>query len=123
MDKVSRLQRWFGTLAPAEEAAGSRDARGVDASLVEARQALLDAVAPCTEPHRLRARWQIAQASSAMDLWSLRADLFDYLAQDVGEMQAAQRIAGASPCFNGLVPAVAAHRQSADNRRHGTGIR
>lgn len=123
MEKSSRFQRWFGTVSPAEDGAESRTARGIDVSLAEARRALLEAVAPCTEPHRLRASWQIAQASSAMELWLLRADLFHYLAQDVGEMRAAQRIAGVSPCFNGLVPAVAAHRQTADNRRHGTGFR
>ncbi len=124
MEKSSRLQRWFGTVPPAEEAAGSRAPSAIDTSLAEARRALLEAVAPCTEHHRLRASWQITQASSAMELWLLRADLYDYLAQDVGEMQAAQRIALVLPCFHGLVPlAAVSPRQRIGHRSQAEGLR
>ncbi len=123
MDKSSYFHRWFGTVHTDAEVTGSRtDPRPLN-ELAALRQALLDAVAPCTERHRLRATGQIERAASAMELWLLRADIFQYLAQDVGEMQAAQRIARLLPCFEGLVPAVTARHHAAGNRGHAANLR
>lgn len=77
------------------------------------------AVAPCSESHRLRASVRIALADSVVDLWLLRADIFQYLAQDLGQEAAAHAIMRLAPLFEGVVPAVAAHRKNPDNQVHG----
>lgn len=76
------------------------------------------AIGPCTESHRLRAAARIELATSAVDLWLLRADIFQYLAQDLGQKTAAQEMMRLSPLFKGLVPDVAGGRKSPDNRAH-----
>ena len=76
------------------------------------------AMVSCSQSHRLRAALRIEMATSALDLWLLRADLFQYLAQDLGQRIAAQEITRLTPLFQGLVPGVAAARKSPDNLAH-----
>ncbi|MBA3595265.1 MAG: hypothetical protein H0W47_15965 [Polaromonas sp.] len=76
------------------------------------------AMGPCTERHRLRAAVRIELAASALELWLLRADIFQYLAQDLGQQMAAQEITRFTPLFKGLVPGVGHAPESADNRAH-----
>lgn len=76
------------------------------------------AMARCTENHRLRAGLQIELAGSAVELWLIRADIFQYLAQDLGQKAAAQEISRLTPLFKGLVPELAASSGIPDNRAH-----
>ncbi len=119
MEKSSRIQRWFGTAggsgadaAPAGQTALARP------DLLAIRSAMTEAMAPCSESHRLRAALRIELADSAVELWLLRADIFQYLAQDLGQKVAAQEISRLAPLFQGLLPGVAAVRKSPDNRAH-----
>lgn len=86
--------------------------------LLAIRTAMTEAMAPCTESHRLRAAVRIGLADSAVELWLLRADLFQYLAQDLGQKAAAQEIGRLAPLFKGLLPELAAAPRSPDNRAH-----
>lgn len=82
------------------------------------RLAMSLTVATCSEAHRLRALYQMEQARSVMALWLLRADLFHYLAQDMGESEAMRRIDGLLPLFTNTVPGAAACGKIPDNGRH-----
>ena len=119
MDMTSRIQRWlasaWGPQGP--DAAGS-DATVQPPNLDDIRQAMRMAVAPCSDEHRARAAGQIARAASAVELWLLRSNLYQYLAQDLGQAEAQRRTADLLPMFGQAVPGMAARRQFADNRSH-----
>lgn len=53
-----------------------------------------------------------------MALWLLRADLFHYLAQDMGESEAVRRVNGLLPLFADDVPGAADCGKIPDNGRH-----
>jgi hypothetical protein len=119
MENSSRIQRWFGTAGgSAADLALAGQGALAPPDLRAIRAAMTLAVGPCTESHRLRAAARIELADSAVDLWLLRADIFQYLAQDLGQRTAAQEITRLTPLFKGLVPGVAAASQSPDNRAH-----
>lgn len=111
----------FGTAGPSQS--DGAFASGVQATgetllrdLDTIRQAMLLAVAPCSEVHRLRAADQIRHAESVIELWLLRADIFQYIAQDLGQMAAAQQITGLIPLFRDLVPTATARTTQAVRR-------
>jgi hypothetical protein len=119
MERSSRIQRWFGTAGASVADAvpgGRKPLAGPD--LRPIRGAMTLAMARCTESHRLRAALQIELAGSAVELWLIRADIFQYLAQDLGQKAAAQEISRLTPLFKGLVPELAASSGSPDNRAH-----
>ncbi|MDP1739767.1 MAG: hypothetical protein Q8M51_05920 [Polaromonas sp.] len=119
MERNNRLQRWFGTADPSpHESVPAHSPAAPKSELRAIRAAMTLAVAPCTDSHRLRASARIAIAHSVVDLWLLRADIFQYLAQDLGQKAAAQAIMRLAPLFEGMVPAVAAHRKIPDNQAH-----
>lgn len=119
MEKHSRIQRWFGTGgASVADAAPGRQTPPDTPDLQPIRAAMTEAMAPCTESHRLRAALRIELAGSAVELWLIRADIFQYLAQDLGQKAAALEITRLAPLFQGLVPELAASPRSADNRAH-----
>ncbi|MGC1175656.1 hypothetical protein [Polaromonas sp.] len=82
------------------------------------RSAMFLMVSPCSEAHQARAHCQIHQAASVMALWLLRADLFHYLAQDMGESEAVRRVNGLLPLFADDVPGAADCGKIPDNGRH-----
>ncbi len=113
------MQRWFGTAGAAvTDLAPASTTPVTEPDLRAIRAAMTLAMGPCTERHRLRAAVRIELAASAVELWLLRADIFQYLAQDLGQKVAAQEIARLDPLFKGLVPGVATADESADNRAH-----
>ncbi len=119
MEKHSRIQRWFGTADACEsDAAPDSQTPPAGPDLRPIRSAMTLAMAPCTESHRLRAALRIELANSAVELWLIRADVFQYLAQDLGQKAAAQEITRLDPLFKGLVPELAACPGSPDNRAH-----
>ncbi|RZJ00024.1 MAG: hypothetical protein EOO54_27590 [Haliea sp.] len=119
MQASSRIRRFFGTAGQADPArAEAEQALLASRKLQALREAMLLVLEPCSEMHRLRASIKIGRASSVMELWMMRADVFQYLAKDLGQAAALQKIAGLTPLFTGLAPGVAGPRQTADNRRH-----
>ncbi len=119
MHRNSLIQRWFGAAAASEaDPAPARATIFTESDLRAIRAAMTLAMCPCTERHRLRAAVRIQLAASALELWLLRADIFQYLAQDLGQQMAAQEITRLAPMFKGLVPGVAPAQESADNRAH-----
>ena len=118
MDRNSRLHRFFGTDSRAGEERSGPGREPALSDLVAIRQAMLLSLEGCSEPQRSRARARIERTSSVTQLWLMRADVFQYLAMDCGEMAAARRIAALVPVFRDLLPAVAAPALSRDNRLH-----
>jgi hypothetical protein len=79
------------------------------------RYEMLLSVQPCCDRHRNRAADKIRRAESPMDLWQLRPEIYLYLAQDLGQCQANERINALSPLFKGWVPEMAGgHLQHGD---------
>ncbi|MES2508635.1 MAG: hypothetical protein V4625_01830 [Pseudomonadota bacterium] len=120
MDRNSRIHRWFGTSTrsdPAEGEGTHEVASTPPADLEAIRQAMLAAVAPCSEAHRLRTADLVGHAHTVVELWLIRADIFQYLAQDIGQMRAAQQVSTLLPLFTGM-PGVAAVQKNPDNRGH-----
>ena len=76
---------------------------------------MLLTLARCSEVHRRRGAARIGLAGSVIELWLMRADIFQYLAQDLGQREAAQQITALEPLFAGLVPGIAARRINPDN--------
>ena len=86
MYRSSLIHRLFGTASDSrtDSAPSERGSDEVDKSNVEAiRDAMLLTVMPCSELHRLHATHQIQHAKSVTELWLIRADIFQYLAQDL----------------------------------------
>ena len=90
-------------------------ARGEDAHPEPPRPVELDSircqmvrvVRGCSDHHRARAADKVMAAASATELWLLRCDLYQYLAHDLGQSEAARRVQGLQPLFegHGIVPA------------------
>ena len=118
MERNSRLHRWFGTSSRPNTDPEAEAPAVVSPGLDDIRQAMLLAAASCSPAHRLRAADQIRHARSAVELWLMRAEIFLYLAQDVGQMEAVQQLARLTPLFTGLVPGIAGHPKSLENRGH-----
>lgn len=119
MESTSRLQRWFGTGPRSDHADGHglRPPVVAETDLDAIRDAMRFAVSPCSEEIRLRMEAKVKHAASAVELWLIRADIFQCLACQVGQKQAAQRIAGFDPLFSAALPGMAAMRETAGHRR------
>ena len=110
MYRNSLIHRLFGTASDSrtDSAPSERGSDEVDKSNVEAiRDAMLLTVMPCSELHRLHATHQIQHAKSVTELWLIRADIFQYLAQDLDQTAAAEQITALMPLFKGRVAAAA----------------
>ena len=119
MERSSRIQRWFGTSSRPDHGVDVADAVPFAAPDLDAiRSAMRFAMSPCSEQHRLKAEDQISHAHSAVELWLIRADIFQYIGQDMGQMEAARRIAAMLPLFEGVIPSVAMRHKISDNRGH-----
>lgn len=119
MNLSSLLYRWWVT----SRGDGPRAATAAVAPLpppdLEAvRQAMRDVVQPCSDEHRARAAGQIARASSAVELWLLRASLYQYLAQDLGQAEAGRRMEHVLALFDADVPGSVRWTGIEDNAMH-----
>ncbi len=120
MDMSLRVQRWFASArgAQREELVGT-SAHASPPDLEAIREAMRLAMAPCSNHHRALATGQIARAGSAIELWLLRASLYQYLAQDLGQSVATLRCAALLPLFKDAVPGNVPGRRIGDNDAHG----
>ena len=76
-----------------------------DADLELVRERLLHLLDDCKGTDCERLRWRLHTAESAQDLWLLRGPLFQVVASQHCQEQAAERVNGLVPAFQGLMPA------------------
>jgi hypothetical protein len=72
--------------------------------LEEVRQQVLSLIEDCKGTECERLRWRLHTAESAQDLWLLRGPLFQLVASQHCQSQAAERVNGLVPAFQGLLP-------------------
>lgn len=94
---------------------GSLQTRGGDASLDDIRSAMVEQVIDCPPQKSRRARTQVTEARSAQQLWLLRGEIYQVIADELGQFEAERRIAVLVPLFSGHLPA----RRGALRRRRG----
>ena len=97
----------FKPLAAAAEAVGRRlsGQRVADsADLTRIRAAMLERVIDCELKTVRRIRMQLAGATSAMQLWLLRSELYQALSEQFGQAEAAARVDTLRPLFQGFLP-------------------
>ncbi|MES2399828.1 MAG: hypothetical protein V4573_07570 [Pseudomonadota bacterium] len=124
MESASRIRRWFGTGPRCDDAYGEHGLLPAvtPPDLGHIRSVMLGAVASCSEASRVRIEDQLKHATSAVELWLIRADIFQCLAREVGQKHAAQQVAELAPLFKDALPGVAAAGKSLDNRRDAPGL-
>jgi hypothetical protein len=71
----------------------------------EVRGAVLKVLDDCTGSESERLRWRLHSASSAQDLWMQRSAIFQLVAHQHCQAEAAQRINALAPMFKDLLPA------------------
>ncbi len=76
-----------------------------NAELENVREHLLHLLDDCQGTDCERLRWRLHTAESAQDLWLLRGPLFQVVASQHCQQQAAERVNGLVPAFQGLMPA------------------
>jgi len=116
-DLVSIVHSWW-TKARQGGRVGAATPSVTPANLQTIRDAMRILIGPCSQAHRLRAMGQIARADCVVDLWLLRSDLYQYLAQDLGQSEAALRIGTLVPLFGHVPPLPAAGVRNAHNGAH-----
>ncbi len=124
MERSSRIQRWFGTGPRFDDADGGHELLPAvtPPDLDNMRSIMLLAVASCSEASRLRIEDQLKHATSAVELWLIRADIFQCLAREVGQKRAALQVAELDPLFKDALPGIAGAGKSSDNRRDAPGL-
>jgi hypothetical protein len=117
-----RLHRWWDeavSIAPWPHSTSSAEDAQSSPDIDAIRSAMHLAVAPCSPRHRAQALQQIARAGSVVELWLLRSSLYQYIAQDLGEAEAVQRVGDLLTLFKGAVPGTVHQPGKFDNRAHG----
>lgn len=84
--------------------------RPLHASVESVRQQLLSVIEDCEGFECDRVRWRLHTAECAQDLWLLRDAVFQVVASQHCQAQAAQRINGLVPAFQRVLPARVLHR-------------
>ena len=73
--------------------------------LDQLRHQLHDALQQCEGPMCERMRWRIDEAHTAQHLWQLRGEIFQLIARQFYQEEAARRINALLPAFSGWLPA------------------
>ena len=74
------------------------------ADLTRIRAAMLERVIDCDIKTVRRVRMQLASATSAVQLWLLRSEVYQAVAERFGQAEATARIDSLRPLFRGFVP-------------------
>ena len=82
---------------------GQRTASKAD--LTRIRSAMLERVLDCELKTVRRIRVQLAGASSVVQLWLLRSEVYQAVSEQFGQAEAAARIESLQPLFEGFLPA------------------
>ncbi|MDO5623267.1 MAG: hypothetical protein Q4G71_01085 [Pseudomonadota bacterium] len=74
------------------------------AELAQIRTAMLEHMLDCDIKTVRRVRLQMESATTALQLWMLRSEVYQAVSEQFGQHEAAQRVARLGPLFRGLVP-------------------
>ena len=109
----------FAVQALSRRLGGQRTASKAD--LTRIRSAMLERVLDCELKTVRRIRVQLAGASSAVQLWLLRSEVYQAVSEQFGQAEAAARIESLQPLFKGfLPPSSCARPEGASAGRSGT---
>ena len=99
------MRKAFGlpASAPQGDFAG-RAAFAIKMPLTEVRQRLRAVLADCTAMDAQRIQFRVQAAMTAHDLWMLRSNLYECVAREHSQSEAARRINALLPCFDGWLP-------------------
>jgi hypothetical protein len=75
------------------------------ADLTRIRCAMLERVSDCELKTVRRVRMQLSGATSAVQLWLLRSEVYQAISEQFGQAEAAARIESLRPLFQGFLPA------------------
>lgn len=78
--------------------------RPVQAGVESVRQQLLSVIDDCEGSECDRLRWRVHTAECGQELWLLRDAVFQVVASQHCQLQAAQRINGLVPAFQRILP-------------------
>ncbi len=117
MPLTERVQRWMASAWGSQREAQDSELSASPPDLALIRQAMHLAVAPCCVVHRARAAGELERANTVVELWLMRSNLYQYLAQDLGEAEAVSRISNLLPLFKDAIPGSV--RAFGDNAGHG----
>lgn len=73
-------------------------------SINELRQSSLNLLADCTRPHDGRIRLQLNRAATAQQIWAMRSEIYQAVARQHCEAEAARRLDELLPIFEGWLP-------------------
>jgi hypothetical protein len=85
-------------------------ARPTSAGVEDARRQLLEALDDCAGFECDRLRWRVHTAERAQELWLLRESVFQVVASQHCQAQAAERINRLVPAFQTVLPAALVSR-------------
>jgi hypothetical protein len=88
----------------------AQPAERTPAGMEDLRRLCLDALADCVRAQDERARGQLARAATPQQLWLLRCEIYQAVAQRHCEAEAARRVNGLLPAFAGWLPDAALTR-------------
>jgi hypothetical protein len=71
--------------------------------LEQIKQRMLDTLHDCEDPAASRIRYKVGHALAPADLWLIRSDLYQYVANRHNQTEAALRVNHLLPCFKGWV--------------------
>lgn len=100
---IQLIQRLF--FNPFRKRASGQTLASQRLSMAQLQQALHDTVQDCGEQRATRIRYRIDKARTPQDLWALRSDMHQCLAQFHSERVAAARINDVAMMFAGWIPA------------------
>ncbi len=120
MPLTERVQRWMASAWGVHRDSADSESPAAPPDLAHIRQAMHLALAPCSLMHRARAAGELERANTVLELWLMRSNLYQYLAQDMGEAEATRRISALLPLFKDAIPGSV--RPFGDNGVHGQSI-
>lgn len=82
--------------------AGIREASASD--LTRIRSAMLEHMLDCDTKTVRRVRVQMEGATTALQLWMLRSEVYQAVSERFGQREASRRVADLAPLFRGLLP-------------------
>ena len=99
------MRKAFGLRAPASPGDfTARDAFTIRMPLPDVRLRLRETLADCAGMDAQRLLFKVQAAQAADQLWMLRSDLYNCIARHHSQSEAARRINGLLPCFDGWLP-------------------
>jgi uncharacterized small protein (DUF1192 family) len=96
---MGALLRWLNG-EPAQSAEAPLELRSID----ELRQRSAKLLDDCTRPHADRIRVQLTRAATAQQIWLMRSEIYQTVARQHCEAEAARRLNDLLPMFEGWLP-------------------